>query len=336
MNLIINDTCNRSCPYCFARGKVASPGSPARPDKNDISLDNFEKYLQFHIRSHIPQLKLLGGEPTLHPEFLEFLRRAHSHDLQTTVFTNGLWPRSVMAGIRDIPLAEWRIKFLFNVNEPRLQPASQLQHALECMKIAGPRGQCGFNIYRTDFDLQFIPPLIDAAGMDRELRLGLAAPIVATENEFVDPGVFKSIGRRLISQLRMLEQQNVLGSFDCGFPLCMFPEEDLGSLTLNSRGFNSVCGFPIDVGPNLNAWACFPLSNIANVPISNFTNALELGEYFTRKFSGVRALGALDDCLACKYLQRKQCNGGCVALTLRKIVSDGDSHILRKIDAVSV
>jgi MoaA/NifB/PqqE/SkfB family radical SAM enzyme len=334
MNLIINDTCNRACPYCFARSKVTLSDGPARPAGKDISVENFERYLEFHSRSGMRHVKLLGGEPSLHPEFLEFLRRIHARRLETTVFTNGLWPRPVQDGLRSIPLAEWKVKFLFNVNEPHLQPAAQLAHARESMQIAGAQGGCGFNIYREDFDLQFIPDLIDAARMSHELRLGLASPIVGTDNSFVEVAFFKVVGLRLVDQLRKLEQRNVMASFDCGFPICMFPEDSLGSLTLNSRGFRSVCSYPVDVGPDLTAWPCFPLSNIENVRLLGFSNAVELNAHYTRRLAGMRRLGTLDECLGCKYLEREQCCGGCVARTLKGWAAKGDADVVRKIDGL--
>jgi len=336
MNLIINDTCNRACPYCFARSKVGLSEGEPRPEARDISLENFERYLEFHLRSGSPKLKLLGGEPTLHPEFLEILRRGHERGLEILVFTNGLWPRKVQDGLQSMPLAQWKIQFLFNVNEPQMQPPVQLALATKCMQIAGAQGECGFNIYRDDFDLQFIPDLIDAAGMSREVRLGLASPIVGTENSFVEAEYFKAIGARLVDQLAQLERRSVLGTFDCGFPLCMFTEEDLGSLALNTRGFRSVCGFPIDVGPDLTAWPCFPLSNFENLRLLDFANAEELQEHYRKRLAPMRRMGALDECVTCKYLQREQCNGGCVARTLKAWAANGDADVIRKINGLVV
>jgi hypothetical protein len=336
MNLIINETCNRACPYCFARSKLSTSGALARQSGRDISLEHFEKYLEFLGRSSEPQLKILGGEPTLHPEFLQFLRIAHERELETLVFSNGLWPKEVHDGLSEIPLNQWKIRFLFNVNEPHLQSPSQLAYVQENMKIAGAQGACGFNIYRDDFDLQFIPGLIDAAGMNRDLRLGLASPIVGTDNSFVDAADLRVIGLRLVDQLRQLESRNVLGSFDCGFPLCMFSEETLGSLTLNTRGFHSVCGYPIDVGPDLTAWPCFPLSNLSNVSLLAFQNEADLRTHFTEALKGVQRLGAMDGCLGCKYLDRKQCTGGCVALTMKRWGAQGDPQLLEKINRLLV
>ncbi len=331
MNLIITNTCNRACPYCFARSRVNLSDTQAGPMTQHISLDNFEKYLRFLEKSRIPMLKLLGGEPTLHPEFLEIVSRAHQHGFETLVFTNGLWPRGVQDVIRSIPTVEWKLKFIFNVNEPSLQPKAQWEHAKGSMRIAGPQGSCGFNIYREEFDLQFIADLIDEAGLDRVVRLGLASPIVGTENSFLDGKSLKAIGIRLVEQLSKLEKRNVLGWFDCGFPLCMFSEESLGSLVLNSRSFQSVCSYPIDVGPELTAWPCFPLSDCENVRMLDFQNAAEIQAHYTSRLSGIRRMGIYEECLTCKFIARGQCSGGCVARTIKDWAAKGDADIIGKL-----
>jgi hypothetical protein len=331
MNLIITNTCNRACPYCFARSRVNLSDTQTGPTTQHISLDNYEKYLRFLESSKISLLKLLGGEPTLHPEFLEIVSRAHQRGFETLVFTNGLWPRGIQDAIRSVPTAEWKLKFLFNVNEPNLQTTAQLAHAKESMRIAGRQGSCGFNIYREEFDLQFIPDLIDETGLDRGLRLGLASPIVGTVNSFLDGKSFKAIGMRLVEQLSKLEKRNVLGSFDCGFPLCMFAEESLGKLVLNSRGFQSVCSYPIDVGTDLTAWPCFPLSDCENVRILNFQNEAELRAHYTSRLSGIRRMGIYEECLTCKFIERGQCCGGCVARTIKDWAAKGDADIIGKL-----
>ncbi len=331
MNLIITNTCNRACPYCFARSRVNLSDTQTGPTTQHISLDNYEKYLRFLESSKISLLKLLGGEPTLHPEFLEIVSRAHQRGFETLVFTNGLWPRGIQDAIRSVPTAEWKLKFLFNVNEPNLQTTAQLAHAKESMRIAGLQGSCGFNIYREEFDLQFIPDLIDETGLDRGLRLGLASPIVGTVNSFLDGKSFKAIGVRLVEQLSKLEKRNVLGSFDCGFPLCMFAEESLGKLVLNSRGFQSVCSYPIDVGTDLTAWPCFPLSDCENVRILNFQNEAELRAHYTSRLSGIRRMGIYEECLTCKFIERGQCCGGCVARTIKDWAAKGDADIIGKL-----
>ena len=73
-NLIVSNMCNLNCAYCFAKDYIgtAQHGS----NLNFIPLDSFENHLDFLDRSGIEQVRILGGEPTLHPEFPELLRAA--------------------------------------------------------------------------------------------------------------------------------------------------------------------------------------------------------------------------------------------------------------------
>jgi len=51
------------------------------------------------------QIRLTGGEPTLHPEFFSILETATAYDARVTVFTNGRWtdPLQLVTQLRDWP-----------------------------------------------------------------------------------------------------------------------------------------------------------------------------------------------------------------------------------------
>lgn len=64
----LTNHCNRSCPWCST---CSSPGG-----KTFLSLDSFHAALP---KSGRFQLQLEGGEPTIHPNFWEFVRAAREH-----------------------------------------------------------------------------------------------------------------------------------------------------------------------------------------------------------------------------------------------------------------
>jgi hypothetical protein len=161
--------------------------------------------------------------------------------------------------------------------------------------------------------------------------LGLACPIANTRNEYIQDEDLKGAGTRLTEQLRRLEARDILGTFDCGFPLCMFSEAELGSIALSSNGFVSICSPIIDVGADLTAWPCFPLSEMLNVKLTDFPSKKELVEFYKKKLQPFRQFGSRDDCLGCKYMERMQCAGGCLA---RGIVewAKNDASVFEKLD----
>ena len=81
--LELTPACNNHCIGCsnvYASERVQPPMSAAAW----VSLlDTFAP--------EAVQIRLTGGEPTLHPEFLSILEAATSYDAVVTVFTNGRW-----------------------------------------------------------------------------------------------------------------------------------------------------------------------------------------------------------------------------------------------------
>lgn len=333
MNLIITDQCNRSCVYCFARDKIElnSNITTGKLQKKQISLEAVDCYLDFLENSNIKLLKVLGGEPTLHPHFSEIIDRSIARKFDVAIFTNGLWPNSVLDYFKMNN--QDQVSFVINVNEPNDQNAHETKRQKKCLETAGKRAMIGFNIYREHFDLLFCENLIDTFGLKREIRLGLASPIIRGKNAYLKNTSLKRIGKRLCGQLRRLERNDILGALDCGFPLCMFEENDLGSLSITTTGFHSHCESIIDVDANLNAWPCFPLSKVLNVNLPDFDTASDLIEFYSKKLAPLRSIGSMDECIVCKFLKRGQCCGGCLGRTIQNIEDSGDLNLVDKIQA---
>ena len=76
--------------YCFAGAYLATSR-----DQGAAFIDAaaFEQRLDFLERSGIPEARLIGGEPTLHPAFPDLVAAARSRGLRITVFSHGLMPR---------------------------------------------------------------------------------------------------------------------------------------------------------------------------------------------------------------------------------------------------
>jgi uncharacterized radical SAM superfamily Fe-S cluster-containing enzyme len=87
VNIDLTNRCNLKCPICFANADASG-------QVVELSLDQVRKMLDAICQLHdVPPscLQLTGGEPTLHPRFLDALREAQKrHFVQVQVATNGI------------------------------------------------------------------------------------------------------------------------------------------------------------------------------------------------------------------------------------------------------
>ncbi len=73
-NLAISERCNLTCSYCFAADYLGLRQARSQ----FMSLAQYDDLLDFLDRSGIDQVRLLGGEPTLHPQFDILIQKARA------------------------------------------------------------------------------------------------------------------------------------------------------------------------------------------------------------------------------------------------------------------
>lgn len=82
----ITRNCQLTCDYCYVK---AGPNQPHLP-KNVI----FE--IADYAGEHgLMDVRLTGGEATIHPDFIEICERFHKNNIYVTVGTNGLWTNPI-------------------------------------------------------------------------------------------------------------------------------------------------------------------------------------------------------------------------------------------------
>jgi pyruvate formate lyase activating enzyme len=98
-SLVFLGGCNLSCPFCHNPALVEAP-----EDLPDYPLELlFEELEQRH--AFIDGVVISGGEPTLYPGLLSFMRRIKGMGLQVKLDTNGLLPE-VLAEVMQQGLAD--------------------------------------------------------------------------------------------------------------------------------------------------------------------------------------------------------------------------------------
>jgi radical SAM protein with 4Fe4S-binding SPASM domain len=311
-NVLLTDDCVRSCPYCFAREekKKKEPGF--------LSWDDFIHITDMHEISGQKAIALLGGEPTLHPYFVEFVMYLIERNIHVNVFTSGImsdekFQESVrwLAGVHPEKLS-----FVCNINHPEISPPSEQEKIKRFLQYFGHFTVPGYNIYKKDFDLSFLFQLINEYGLKRHLRVGIAHPIIGYKNKFIKIEEIKDVGRKLVHFFPVFERLKIRIGFDCGFPMCMFSEEELGRLfKLNNGVLRFTCGPVFDIGHDGKVWSCFPLKNYHQKSIYDFNTIQEIIRFYEDLHRRIRveAAGIYEECDSCEHRQGDLCMGGCLA-----------------------
>jgi Radical SAM superfamily len=312
-NLLLTYKCNRSCPYCFAQERQQTLG----PDSEQlISWKNLVIAANYFADTPEKTITLLGGEPTLHPEFINIYRYLLARDFTVRVFSNGcLDPEKIedLGAALVVP----RSRFIINVNEERDRADFETKMQNQFFSKLGMASSLSFNLFRTDPHMDFLLDIIGKYQLRPKIRLGLAHPMAGTPNDFLSPKHYGKLGETIAQFAKRCDRQGVILTLDCGFTLCDFTDEQLGTLLRANAILKFGCGPIIDVGPDLSTWACFPLSGLQTQPLEEYPSFEALQRFYTnfiRAETRQRGFAGLyEACEPCRYKKRGQCSGGCHA-----------------------
>lgn len=321
-NLLLTRKCVRRCPYCFADQYMSEASG------GFVSWGDYVHVLDFYERSDVKMVSMLGGEPTLHPDVAPMAEYALQRGFDVRMFTSGVVNKEKREAIKAVWEAhpDRSYHFIVNVNEPDKTEPAELKSQLAFLELAGPRACLSFNIYRPDFNLDFAFEYIARYDLQKNIRLGLAHRIATASrtNAYVDPSQYKAVAARLEHYAPMFDACKVSPGFDCGFPMCMFTDAQLGRLTRLKGTFNWTCGPIPDIGPDLSLWPCFPLSHIRSKTLFDFENLAQMHEYFSKEVRERKGgtSGVYVECDDCTLRDRGQCSGGCVSYCLPEVAPD--------------
>ena len=314
-NVLFTTYCNRNCAYCFAKDKVDLGKDKGDPSKN-ISPEALEKIIAFYKKSMLPRFVILGGEPTLHPQFTKLLDRVleESSFQSILVFTNGIMPDNVLAYLGGC--TDKRLKIAMNLNAPNQYPPSQMEHIHHVFKTIGGMVGLGINIYRPGQDYNYLINEIETYGLVKHIRLGLTHPIAGTANRYAKQTDFPQIAEDIVSFAEKAFHKNISFSFDCGFEFCMFTLDQHRELLRFGIKFKSMCDPIVDIGPDLKVWRCFPLLNHTSEHLDSFEHRNDIIQYYNQKYRKIQRMGNRSDCPECRYRINGLCSGGCLARNL--------------------
>jgi MoaA/NifB/PqqE/SkfB family radical SAM enzyme len=316
-NLLVTNLCNRDCAYCFA-----VPYRRANSGRF-LAEGQYQRFLDYLDRSGIDQVRLIGGEPTLHPQFDSFIRSARRRGRSVVVFTNGFMPERALEALLDLP--EGACHVLVNVTTGEGGPLEQRKTADrqgETLRRLGSRAQLSFTVHQLAFDLTEAIDLIDKTNCQRSIRLGIAHP-AGVWNRYIHPKHYRTVGLRIASFTGLLTQRGVTLELDCGFVRCMFSQEELDALKQCGAHLAWRCSPVIDIGLDGEAIPCFPLAELEKLDGALERTAGEIREEFNRNLRYYRVVGIYPECSTCSVRVVENCSGGCLASACMRLRGEG-------------
>lgn len=308
-NIILTNICPNQCKYCFA-----SPLNHKNTKPSLMSINNFSKVLDFLERSGSKSVRLLGGEPMIHPEIETIFNiiRKRKYFENITIFTGGLFEKQTFKLLRDE-----RVAVIVNINQPKdynISKLNRLQSNLINMANQGVNFSLGFNIYDKDFDFSPILTLSMELGIDT-LRICMANPTIAGATKYINLEEQKKMGLRLNTIIEECDINSIRVVLDCVIPLCMFSDAQLGNILKTfphlQKGI-STCGPSLDISPDLQVYRCFALSDFI-VKLDIFSTTTEIWNYFNAEIDLFKWHAVGEECKNCKNHISRICQGGCLA-----------------------
>ena len=313
-NIGITNYCNLKCPYCFAEDFKAD-------EPRNMSLDEFKEGLNF-IQGYEP-VKILGGEPTLHPQFKNILSETFKHCLvynsHCTIFTNG-------ANLKQyLPLIDqysFFMSVLINCNSPQYQSIKDYNNLLNLIDYIYTNEkyrtftELGCTIHLLCKNYDFLWDILKKYNI-KLLRISVASPGgVYTNNRNSKDEYYQELKTMFLDFTKVAEQNNVMLSFDCNqIPRCYFTADELEFIDKNSENHRPEwCEPTIDILMDHQVIPCF--GNYHPTDYTEFDDTYELRRYFTFK-TNYDATVQNDDgkCASCKQFKHFQCQGGCLAFS---------------------
>ena len=230
-NIAINNYCNLQCPYCFANRYITEE------QKQSITTEQLQRILEFLGRSsNIGRIGIIGGEPTLHPNFSEVLQTVKSfcdeHKINCTVFSNGIHLYEYARLFKE------NVGCLVNVNHPDVVGSKNWESILKSLNRLSicsnmQNINLGVNLYSTLRDYDFIFDLAESYNKD-SIRVSYVAPTCKFTNVNKED-YYNEAKEIFLPFVEKAYNRGIKIHLDCNhIPRCFFTEDELALLDLEN------------------------------------------------------------------------------------------------------
>lgn len=324
MNLVINNYCNQKCEYCFAEDIITC-------SKKNMTISTMQKILQFGLNSGCTHYGIVGGEPTIHPQFEDILNELsvfsnNNPNIYLSLYTNGT---NLSRYLEKLP---HQMRILINVNAPEkiteacyLGTMQSIEKAAYMGYLNGERRRItlGCNLYPGLSDYTYIWDLCRTFEVPN-LRVSVVSPGGKYKHLCAERDYFYWKMKDLLLQFCNDAISNgVTLNMDCGhIPECYFTlyEFDLIRRAFHDYRIINFCEPHVDVNADLEISSCLIMSaNQNKLKITDFNNMHEIENYLLTKYVIPKYQGTeYGKCSSCEKHKLMKCQGGCLGFSLQE------------------
>jgi coproporphyrinogen III oxidase-like Fe-S oxidoreductase len=270
----------------------------------------FHSALDYLERSGIKQLRILGGEPTIHPRFTEFVDVGIKRGFTLLIFSNGLMPEKVLNHLQSLDPRQLTV--LLNTIHPVENNPAGVCKQQDTMRILSKRVKPGINLFRRGQTFEYLIHDILRYDLIREIRMGLAHPLLSRRNVYLHPEYYRETGIRISDFVEKAAHEGIKVGFDCGFVPCMFQQNSFQKGVEPWTTPGKSCNPILDLLPDGRFISCYPLNDFYQFPLLPQITSKQLVEIFEHKLAPFSHFGIFPHCRECS-LFRTRCSGGCVS-----------------------
>jgi radical SAM protein with 4Fe4S-binding SPASM domain len=212
--IVLTEKCNAACEHCFNK-KVRNG--------REMDVDKFVGFIQQNRHAvRNKQLKIMGGEPTIHPRFTELVEKTINYFDFVRVFTNGI----TLPQIVKNPLFDKNERIGYTVNGYTFDPSKFEKYRNRVLRL----------------DLHFVIPYYEPEKIIKKIlncvdfMRGQVTILYSpdTQVNIFDPQILDDYRKTWMDAIKVLvpqlRQKNVLFAPDHTVPACFFTTEMIDEL----------------------------------------------------------------------------------------------------------
>lgn len=315
--LNIDRRCNLRCVWCYARAQGYG--------KCDMSLETVRKYMVLAAELGARSVVLIGGEPTLHPDFFKIIEIIRSAGLKVFLATNGVkfsdkefLNKTINAGVSSAVISFKAANRKMFLEETGTDLFDDQVKAVQNVVVSGMNNIVSITACENQMNnFDEMISVVKSTGAQK-VFFDTGLPIFSHGKSVVnDVKTPREMAKFVMEAYPKLERSGLSFNFKLGLPFCLFPREFIEKI-IHDGNTSTRCHMmnegSLIVSPEGDILSCNHLHDLSLGKIGrDFTNAEEFRAYrksreVARFYQKVNSCSN-QKCVNCEYW--KMCGSGC-------------------------